>query len=367
MKWLLQGHVSESEIQEPQHKTHPWWQVMCLTGVDYFSTLGYQPSIAIAAAGYLSPFATFILVLVTIFGAYPVYARVAKASPNGEGSISMLQKLVSSWKGKLLVLILLGFAATDFIITMTLSAADAAEHIVGNSYFKNNIAHHEAWLIPCTVILLVALGLVFLKGFKEAVGIAVVLVVTYIGLNAVVIGRGLQEIFANPQLISDWQGSLFKAPGGSSVMGVALLILIGFPKLALGLSGFETGVAVMTLVKGDKKDTHDNPAGRVRNTRKLLLSAALIMSVLLITSSFVTTLLIDQKLVTDPGGEANGRALAYLAAKFFGPTFGTIYDISTILILWFAGASAMAGLLNLVPRYLPRYGMAPEWTKATRP
>lgn len=367
VRWLLQGHVSESEVQESHHKTHPWWQVMCLTGVDYFSTLGYQPSIAIAAVGYLSPFATLILVLVTIFGAYPVYARVAKASPNGEGSISMLQRLVSSWKGKLLVLILLGFAATDFIITMTLSAADAAEHIIGNTYFKTHVAHHEAWLIPWTVVILLGLALVFLKGFKEAVGIAMVLVVAYIGLNAIVIGRGIQEVIGNPELISNWQNSIFKAPGGNSAVGIALLILIGFPKLALGLSGFETGVAVMSLVKGDKRDTPDNPVGRIRNTKKLLLTAALIMSVLLITSSFVTTLLIDQKLVTDPGGEANGRALAYLATKFFGPTFGTVYDVSTILILAFAGASAMAGLLNLVPRYLPRFGMAPEWTKANRP
>jgi hypothetical protein len=149
------------------------------------------------------------------------------------------------------------------------------------------------------------------------------------------------------------------------MMMIALALLL-FPKLALGLSGFETGVAVMPLVKGDSDDDPHRPAGRIRHTKFLLRTAALIMSVLLIGSSFATALLIPAAQFRE-GGQASGRALAYLAHEMFGQAFGTIYDLSTISILWFAGASAMAGLLNLVPRYLPRYGMAPEWTKATRP
>jgi hypothetical protein len=374
-RWLLKGRLEEAEgphAREGQHHEHPWWMVMCLTGVDYFSTLGYQPGIAFLAAGALSPIATLILVLLTLFGALPMYNRVAEASPHGDGSISMLENLLSRWKGKLFVLALLGFAATGFIITITLSAADATAHILENPYVHSNLPSLKH-PIALTLILIALLGAVFLKGFKEAIGLAVVIVIVYLLLNLVVIGTGFHQIYLNPGLVGAWRDALFAHPKvqDSAVMIVVVALFL-FPKLALGLSGFETGVVVMPLVKGDPGDTQENPKGRIRNTRKLLLGAAAIMSVMLILSSVVTTLLIPAAEfgAGDAGhepGKANGRALAYIAHTYLGDIFGTVYDLSTILILWFAGASALAGLLNIVPRYLPRYGMAPDWAKATRP
>jgi hypothetical protein len=334
---------------------------MCLTGVDYFSTLGYQPGIAAVAAGTLSPIATAILILLTLFGALPIYRRVAAASPNGEGSIAMLEKLLDWWQGKLLVLVLLGFVATDFIITITLSAADAAMHLIENPYLRESLHGQQ---IAITIALIGLLGGVFLKGFKEAVGIAVVLVIAYLSLNFIVVVVGIKQVMANPSTITNWQTAIFQAHGNPlNMLAISALL---FPKLALGLSGFETGVAVMPLVEGGVDDTPKDPRGRIRNTGRLLTSAALIMSAFLISTSFITTLLISADKFK-AGGAANGRALSYLAHTYLGSGFGTVYDVSTILILWFAGASAMAGLLNIVPRYLPRYGMAPTWARMNRP
>src|SRR4051794_22985264 len=194
-----------TEVQHPMNTPSPpgphaspaqhhhqsfWLWVMCLTGVDYFSTLAYQPSIAYENAGLLAPFATVVLVLVTLFGALPVYRYVAGKSFSGQGSIGMLANLVSGWPGKLLVLMLLGFAATDFVITKTLSAADAAEHLIGNpsyplAHAEQSAEDHQRLII--TMGLLVLLGAVFMRGFKEVIGLAVVLVTAYLVLNFIVV------------------------------------------------------------------------------------------------------------------------------------------------------------------------------------
>ena len=352
--WLLADLRLPKGVHEPAEPVHPWWSVMCLTGVDYFSTLGYQPGIAFLAAGALSPLATLVLVLVTLFAALPLYKRVAQASPNGQGSIAMLERLFPEWWGKLFVLALLGFATTDFIITMTLSAADAAAHFVHNPFAPKWLSSQ----MLVTLLLLAILSAIFLKGFKEAINIAVILVAVYLVLNAIVTVRAVMAIAQHPEVVGQWKAVLFaEHPHWLGIIGVCLLL---FPRLALGLSGFETGVAVMPLIAGTDLEA------RIRNTKRLLTTAALIMSVFLIATSFVTTVLIPAHAFAD-GGEANGRAMAYLAHQYFGSAFGSAYDISTILILAFAGASAMAGLLNLIPRYLPRFGMAPEWARAARP
>jgi hypothetical protein len=359
---------------------------MCLCGVDYFSTLGYQPSIAFEGAGTLAPLATLVLVLVTLCGALPIYSHVAGETPDGVGSIGMIERMFTGWGAKLVVLVLIGFAATDFVITKTLSAADAAAHLISNPLYASEA---PAWMqgqMAVTMFLLVLLGGMFLKGYGEVVGLATVLVIAFLGLSFIVVTASVFHLLSHPSLLEHWFAEIsagryhlehapLSGTGPWVAMGIAVLV---FPKLALGLSGFETGVLHIHLVRGTEERPHDEQA-RIANTRRMMLVAAVIMSFFLIGSSLATgtnTLIPAEELRLEPvKGKAMDRALAYLAhgespeliCPLFGHVFGTLYDVSTILILWFAGASAMGGLLNMVPRYLPRYGMAPEWAGAYRP
>lgn len=358
--WLRGPGVIEEDQSHREHQ-QPWYLVIWLTGVDYFSTLGYQPGIALLAAGVISPIATAVLVAVTLFGALPIYGQVSGRSYVGQGSIAMLENILPGWAGRLMVLVLLGFAATDFVITMTLSAADAATHAAENPYLHPLLGHKREQI---TLVLLALLAGVFLKGFKEAIRLATAVCIPYLVLNVIVLVRASFEVLQHPIVWDGWKHAL-RLQGDWTHAFIAAVIL--FPQLALGLSGFETGVSVMPLIQGAADDEQkEHPEGRIRNARKLLLTAALIMSVLLMASAFITTLLVPPHAYRE-GGPASGRVIAYMAHRYMGNVFGSIYDVSTILILWFAGASAMAGLLHLVPRYLPRVGLAPQWVADMRP
>jgi hypothetical protein len=204
MHWLLEERTEEVKGLEAgeREEHHAWWQVVCLTSVDYFSTLVYIPGIAVATAGALSPVATLLIVLLMLFGMLPMYRVVAAESPHGQGSIAMLQRLISFWKGKLFVVCLLGFLATSWVITITLLASDATAHVVENSFWPETLRDER---ILVTLALLAVLGGIFLKGFREAIGIAVAVVGAYLLVNLVVVAAGFYEIATQPQALAGWQ------------------------------------------------------------------------------------------------------------------------------------------------------------------
>jgi hypothetical protein len=396
---------------DPPQPEYFWFWVMCLLGVDYFSTLAYQPSITFGVAGRLGPLATVVVVIVTLFGALPVYFYAAGKSAEGQGSIALLERLVHGWVGKTLVLLLLGFAATDFVMIKTLSLADAAEHVTHNNYIEESrtlkhvadefkgvgnevvgetiTAFFNEQLV--VTIVLGVLGFLFWwvlrRGFNQNVLYwAVPVVLTYLALNAVIVGSGLVYFQEHPERLERWWQQVesgdwaMEAPfwAGPNWVSIALLCLLLLPQLSLGLSGFEMSLILMPQVRGKPGDEGSRPRGRVRNTRKALVVAALLMSVYLLGSVLVTSVLIPEK-AYGPQGHATNRALAYLAhggavapgpdgtsealGPWFGIVFGSIYDVVTILLLTLAGTSVMTALSVLLPQFLLRFGMEMKWTQ----
>ncbi len=383
-----------------------WPLMLGLIGLDYFSTLAYQPSIAFEAAGMLTPLATALVVFLTLFGALPVYAYIAGRSPPGQGSAAMLERLVDGWRGKFLVLVLLGFAATNFVFTRTLSTADASVHILNHPdpAWQGTLDHWaaagaEARPISANpiwqtiwgfwdrqlVTTLILLGVNFLMwpiiwyGFtKRMVQFSLLLIIAYLSLTGIIIASGLIYLSRHPALVEGWWAAVragdwgIRRPAWSGVDAWSLVKMCLWlsPKLALGFSGYELSLVVMPVLRGSGRS-------QVVNARKLLLMSALIMGALLLGSAMLTTLLMTPQSLL-PGGMARERAMAYLAHggelkpgidagdlnPLFGRTFGAVYDLVTILVLCLAGASVTLGLRSLLPQFLLRFGMELRWASA---
>src|SRR5258708_30054798 len=209
--------MESRKASQPTQVPSSWWLVLCLIGLDYFSTLAYLPSLAVEAAGPLAPLAALVVVVVPLLAALPVYLYVVGRSPHGRGATGLIERLVPGWPGKLLVLLILAFVATDYVVTQNLSVADAAEHLRANPYFRQHVDpyvtghfHFEGWFdsplwrrlvgqfdrqLVITLILSLAsfsLWAWWMSGSPRIfLRVAAVVVVAYLALNAVVIGSGI--------------------------------------------------------------------------------------------------------------------------------------------------------------------------------
>lgn len=408
--------MHESHRPGTPQASHPWALVLCLVGLDYFSTLAYLPSIAVEAAGPWAPVAAGAVVLATFLLAIPVYWYIVGRSTDGRGATGLLEELIPGWRGKLVVLTVLGFAAADFVITRSLSVADAAVHLINNPHGQRLLARlpeslptpERPWWPPFDALLVrlstpqvaISLGLsiisfallhVLKRGLtRRILLLAAAAVVCYLALSGLVIVSAATYVAHHVGIWHGWLGATFAAPTpkGAAPTPYAwawaclYAALWSFPQMALGLSGFEMIMTVTPQVHpghGRAAANHESQhahhaAGRVRNTRKLMFAAASIMAIYLVSAVAVTTLLVPSAALK-PGGAAQHRALAYLAHgspladassaaalnPIFGDHFGDLYDLSTVLVLCLAGASVSMGLRNLLPHYLNRLGMEVSW------
>src|SRR5262245_11428564 len=235
--------------------TYAWWIILCLVGLDYFSSLAYLPSIAMTLFDTevrdLAPVAGAGVVVVTLLVALPVYWYVVGQSPHGKGGVGLLEHSAPGWKGKLLVLVLLGFIATDFVLTRTLSVSDAATHLLKNPIYEELAPKRESiqqlfpgkWgqasvaaiseqLFVTIVLSILAFGLYhFLvqtlsRGF---VSFAVGIVLLYLLLNGIVIASGLLYLNDHSSLVTEWKQRLLDQIGEERIEGrgaIGMLILL---------------------------------------------------------------------------------------------------------------------------------------------
>ncbi len=392
----------------PFRAAWPW--VLCVIGLDYLSTLAYQPSIAFGAAGKLAPLVTVLIACVTLGFALPVYCYIAGRSPHGGGSTALLERVISGWFGKLLLLVVLAFGAVDLVFTRTFSAATAAEHLTFNPHpgwqqsldaatiqgealrrelpdwakaRSEGLWHRQTVVSLVILVLSTVAGLVFFRGYtRNFVRLAVLTVLFYLAMTLVVVGSGAAYLVEHPQLVEQWWKDVWAGnwkpgveakPSGDwgALLGACIPLL---PALCLGLSGFELTLMAMPLVRGKKGDDPEKPRGVIRNTRLLLALAAVTMSAYLLTSTLVTTILIPP--AAQVNGQAKYRSLAYLAHggglpdgqpstamnPTFGLAFGTAYDVATVAILALAGLSFALTLATWIPPYLNRLGMEFSWS-----
>ncbi|VTR97285.1 Putative amino acid transporter OS=Streptomyces ambofaciens ATCC 23877 GN=SAMR0252 PE=4 SV=1 [Gemmata massiliana] len=393
----------------PFRAAWPW--VLCVIGLDYLSTLAYQPSIAFGAAGRLAPLVTVLIALVTLGFALPVYCYIAGRSPHGGGSTALLERVVPGWFGKLLLLVLLAFGAVDLVFTRTFSTATAAEHLTFNPHPQwqqalddatrwgdgaraglpdwakrrsDGLWHRQTVVSLVILVLSTATGLLFFRGYtRNFIRLAALTVLVYLAMTLVVIGSGVAYLVDHPKLIASWWADVWSgnwkpgaeapSPGGWGALLGACIPLV--PALCLGLSGFELTLMAMPLVRGRAGDDPERPHGVIRNTRLLLTLAAVTMSAYLLTSTLVTTVLIPPG-AQEVNGQAKYRSLAYLAHggtlsdgqpatemnPVLGLTFGTAYDAATVAILALAGLSFALTLASWIPPYLNRLGMEFSWS-----
>ncbi len=389
------------------HSANPWPLVLCLVGVDYFSTLAYLPSIAVQAAGPWAPVAAAGVVLITFLLALPVYWYIVGRAPDGRGATGVLEDLIAGWRGKIVVLTLLGFAAADFVITRSLSVADATVHLLHNPHGQRLLARlpvglriddHIWWpplervltrLIQPQVTITLGLSIVSFAAWqllkrgltRRILFVTAAAVCCYLAVLSVVIVSALAHLARHPEMLQSWSADVFAIgppalgdAGPSEHSWLWAWVSMGlwtFPQMALGLSGFEMILSVVPQVSGGAGDEEQRIAGRIRNTRKVMLCAASIMAFYLVSAILVTTLLVPYAAL-EHGGMAEHRALAYMAHgsplvggavvnPLFGNRFGDLFDLSTAVVLCLAGATVTMGLQNMLPHYLNRLGMEVSW------